>query len=413
VNVNLDSLLVVVGVAMVAPLLADLVPGGRLPVVVVELVLGILVGPQVLAWADSSGIVTPLSQFGLAFLFFMAGLEIDLRRVRGRALRLAGFGWAISVGLAFGIAGLLHQRGMVISVVVVGSCLCTTALGTLLPILRDAGEIRSGFGTHALAVGAIGELGPIVLVALLLTQSAKESVTVALLVAFAVITIVLAIVVVNVRPTRVLGVIGQTMDRSGQFAVRLSVFLLTLLVYLAFEFGLDIILGAFAAGLIAGFAIRAEENVEEAEQTMAEAFRHKLDAVAFGVFVPIFFVVSGMQFDLDALLDDPASIGRLPLFLALFLVVRGIPTVVLTRHDLPRGQLAPLGLLAGTGLPLIVAVTHIALQTGRITPDNAAALVGAGMISVLVFPSLALALKRRSDRRRAPEAMVARARAAP
>ncbi len=364
---------------------------------VVELVAGIVIGPQVLDWADANGIVEPLSQFGLAFLFFMAGLEIDLQRVRGRPLELAGIGWAISVGLAFAIAGLLQAAGMVISFVVVGSALCTTALGTLLPILRDAGETRTLFGTHALAVGAVGELGPIVLVTLLLTESAKESVTVALLVTFAVITIALAIVVTNVRPARVLGVIGKTMDASGQFAVRLSVFLLTLLVFMAYEFGLDIILGAFAAGLIAGFAIRAEERTEDGEHTAAEAFQRKLDAIAFGVFVPIFFVVSGMQFDLDALLDKPSSLLRVPLFLVLFLVVRGIPTVVLTRRVLPRGELAPLGLLAATGLPLIVAITQIALKTGRVTSVNAAALVGAGMLSVLIYPSLALALKGRAQ----------------
>jgi len=391
---DIDSLVVVVAAVMVAPLLSSLAPHNRLPVVVVELVLGILVGPQVLGWADASGIVDPLSQFGLAFLFFMAGLEIDMRRVRGRPLKLAGLGWAVSVALAFTAAGVLEARGEIESMLVIGCALCTTALGTLLPILRDAGETRTPFGTHALAVGAIGELGPIVLVALLLTQSAKESVTIALLVTFAVVTILLAFVAINIRPSRVLSVIGSTMDASGQFAIRLSVFLLTLLVFMAYEFGLDIILGAFAAGLIAGIAIRAEERAEVEEHTVAEAFQRKLDAVAFGLFVPIFFVTSGMQFDLDALLDDPASLVRVPLFLALFLVVRGIPTVVLTRHDLPRRELAPLGLLAATGLPLIVAITQIALETDRITSTNAAALVGAGMLSVLIYPSLALALKR-------------------
>jgi Kef-type K+ transport system membrane component KefB len=354
-------------------------------VVVLELVLGIVVGPQALELANLGGIVTTLSTFGLAFLFFLAGLEIDFHRIRGQPLELAALGWLVSAALGFGFAAILQAEGKVISTLVVGLCLITTSLGTLVPILKDRGLLETRFGTCVIAVGTIGEFGPIVLVSMFLgvDRAGKAAVFLGI---FTVIAFAAALLALRWRPTRIMRLIERTMRESGQLAVRLSWLLLVLLLYVTSRFSLDVILGAFAAGLVVGLVAHGVEG---------EPLRARLDAIGFGIFVPIFFVTSGVSLDVDALFESSSTILRLPVFLALFLLIRGLPALLYARV-LPRNDLLPLGLLSAIALPVIVAVTQIALRTDRISPANAAALVGAGMLSVLVFPLVAFALRGRS-----------------
>jgi Kef-type K+ transport system membrane component KefB len=382
---NLSSLLVVAAVAVAAPIVADYLPRVRVPVVVLELVLGIVVGPQVLELAKTGGIVDTLATFGLAFLFFLAGLEINFDRVRGRPLELGTVGWLASATLGFGIAAILQSEGKVISTLVIGLCLVTTSLGTLVPILKDAGLLETRFGTYVVGVGTIGEFGPIILVSLLLgvDRAGKAAL---LLGVFTAIALAAAVLALRWRPTRIILLIERTMRQSAQLAVRLSWLVLVLLLYITARFGLDVILGAFAAGLVVGLV---------AQGHLGDPLRTRLDAIGYGVFVPIFFVTSGMKLDVDALFEYASTAVRLPVFLVLFLLVRGLPALLYSR-DLPRSDLLPLGLLSATALPLIVAVTAIALDTDRIKPENAAALIGAGMLSVLIFPMAALALRRRT-----------------
>ena len=382
---NLSSLLVVAAVAVAAPIVADYLPRVRVPVVVLELVLGIVVGPQVLELAKTGGIVDTLATFGLAFLFFLAGLEINFDRVRGRPLELGTVGWLASAALGFGIAAILQSEGKVISTLVIGLCLVTTSLGTLVPILKDAGLLETRFGTYVVGVGTIGEFGPIILVSLLLgvDRAGKAAL---LLGVFTAIALAAAVLALRWRPTRIILLIERTMRQSAQLAVRLSWLVLVLLLYVTARFGLDVILGAFAAGLVVGLV---------AQGHLGDPLRTRLDAIGYGVFVPIFFVTSGMKLDVDALFEHTSTAVRLPVFLVLFLLVRGLPALLYSR-DLPRSDLLPLGLLSATALPLIVAVTAIALDTNRIKPENAAALIGAGMLSVLIFPMAALALRRRT-----------------
>jgi len=382
---NLSSLLVVAAVAVAAPIVADYLPRVRVPVVVLELVLGIVVGPQVLELAKTGGIVDTLATFGLAFLFFLAGLEINFDRVRGRPLELGTVGWLASAALGFGIAAILQSEGKVISTLVIGLCLVTTSLGTLVPILKDGGLLETRFGSYVVGVGTIGEFGPIILVSLLLgvDRAGKAAL---LLGVFTAIALAAAVLALRWRPTRIILLIERTMRQSAQLAVRLSWLVLVLLLYITARFGLDVILGAFAAGLVVGLV---------AQGHLGDPLRTRLDAIGYGVFVPIFFVTSGMKLDIDALFEHTSTAVRLPVFLVLFLLVRGLPALLYSR-DLPRSDLLPLGLLSATALPLIVAVTAIALDTDRIKPENAAALIGAGMLSVLIFPMAALALRRRT-----------------
>lgn len=385
---DLQSLVVILVAAALAPLIVDLPNRLRLPAVVAEITLGILIGPQVLGFAEPVGVVEFLSTVGLAFLFFLGGLEVDFDRVRGLPAKLGGYGWLISLALGLGIAFGLEEIDFVLSTELVGVAICTTAIGTLMPILRDAGELKRPLGPFVLAAGVAGEFGPLIVVALVLTAGRTPGVAFALLIAFVVISVLTAVVATRARTPRIVAAIHDAMASSGQAAVRLALVVLFGLVFLASEFGFDIVLGAFAAGLVVGLVTKTEAT---------EDVRMRLETIGFGFVVPIFFVVTGMNFDLEALFDSPTNLLRLPLFLALFLMVRGAPVFLLYRTAIPRADRLPLTLYSATALPLVVAVTTIGLETGHMRPENAAALVGAAMVSVLVFPLLALTLRRRQQ----------------
>jgi Kef-type K+ transport system membrane component KefB len=388
VTAELQSLVVILVAAALAPLLVDLPSRLRLPAVVAEITLGILVGPQVFGFAKPEGVVEFLSTVGLAFLFFLGGLEVDFDRVRGLPAKLGGYGWLISLALGLTFAFVLEEIGFVLSAELIGVAICTTAIGTLMPILRDAGELRRPLGPFILAAGVAGEFGPLLVVSLLLTAGRKPSVAFALLIVFVIISLLTAVVATRARTPRIVAAIHDAMASSGQAAVRLALVVLFALVFLASEFGFDIILGAFAAGLVVGLVTKGEKT---------EDLRLRLEAIGFGFVIPIFFVVTGMEFDLAALFDSPTNLLRLPVFLLLFLVVRGAPVFLLYRTAIPKADRLPLTLYSATALPLVVAITTIGLETGHMRPENAAALVGAAMVSVLVFPLVALTLRRRQQ----------------
>ena len=300
----------------------------------------------------------------------------------------ATIGWAISLALAFAFAYVAVSTGFGLSTLFIGLCLTTTALGTLLPMLRDAGVAETRFGAYILAIGTVGEFGPIVAIALLLTSNNPLSTTV-LLVAFVAVALVAALLATRHQPPRVVDVLRRNLHSSAQLPVRVSVLLIVLLVWLASALNLDVLLGAFAAGIVVRLFSAGDDG---------DVIRVKLEAIGFGFLVPVFFIVSGMNFDLDALRNDPATLLRLPVFLGLFLVVRGVPALLLYRNDVERSEVMPLALFSATALPLIVVITTLGVEKGRMLPGNAAALVGAGMLSVLIYPLIGFATLRRAGR---------------
>jgi len=383
-DVDTGSFLAIVTVAMLASAAAGLVAGRlALPVVVLELVAGIAIGPQVLELAEPDVFIEFFSTLGLGMLFFFAGYEIDFERILGGPLRLALLGWALSLALAYALGGLLVATGVVLSTLFVGTALATTAIGTLIPILSDAGDLRSPFGTYLLAAGAVGEFGPIVLTTLLLSTKGAGS-NALLLLAFLALAVTAAVTAVR-GAGRGSDLFERGLETSGQLPVRASVLAVFGLGALAASLGLDLLLGGFAAGVITRLALKGRE---------VPVFESKLKAVAYGFFIPFFFVVSGLQFDLRALTDHPASLLELPLFLALFVVVRGVPALALYRGRLNVRDRAALALFSATELPLVVAITTIATDQGHMRSSTAASLVGAAILSTAIFPLVALRLRR-------------------
>jgi Kef-type K+ transport system membrane component KefB len=384
INVDTGSFLLMVLAATVAAVTVAVLPR-RLapPVVVVELLLGILIGPQGLGIAQVDDFSKFFSDLGLGMLFFFAGYEIDFDRIRGRPLTLGVLGWGLSLVLAYGLGGILAAAGVVLSLLYTGSAMATTAMGTLIPVLRDSDELHTRFGTYMLAAGAIGEFGPILVLTLVLSTSHPVH-EAAILIAFIVLALVIAVSSVRLA-WRGWPLLERTLEASSQVAVRITVLLIFSLVAVASELGLDLLLGGFAAGMITRAALRGRE---------VEAFESKLTAVGFGFLVPFFFVTSGMNFDLDALTSSVGSMLKVPLFLGLFLVVRGLPAMLLYRGVMGARDRMALAVLSATQLPLVVAITTIATQTGHMRSTTAAALVGAAMLSTLIFPFIGLTLRR-------------------
>jgi Kef-type K+ transport system membrane component KefB len=355
--------------------------GVLVPVVVVELLLGVVLGPQALG-LHVNQFITFFSDLGLGLLFFFAGYEIDMHRIMGRPLRLALLGWALSLALAYTIGGVLAALGIVLSLLYTGSALATTAIGTLIPILSDAGELRTRFGTYLLGAGAVGEFGPILLLTLIL--SAQSTVHNGLIL-LAFVGLAVGVAVFAVRSSeRAVPLFEQTLESSSQLAVRWILVLVFALALLAFELGLDLLLGGFAAGIITRQLLRTRE---------LPAFDSKLTAVAFGVFVPFFFIVSGMNLDIDALFASVSGVLKMILFFFLFLLVRGAPALLLYRDVLDARARAALALMCSTQLPLVLAITTLAVETRHMLASTAAALVGAAVLSTLVFPILGLRLR--------------------
>jgi Kef-type K+ transport system membrane component KefB len=388
VEISFTSVAVVAAIAVVAPL-GVAFSGLRLPAIVVEILLGIVVGPQVLGWASNDEPVAVLSLIGLAFLLLLAGLEIDFGRLRGRLLRLTALGYALSFALAVVVGFLLKAGDLVRSPLLVAIILSATGLGVILPILKDAGQTSTSFGQVVIAGASIAEVGPIVLLSLFFSgESSGIGSKVVLLVAFLAFVVAVGLVILGLeRSMRVSETLLRLQDTTAEIRVRGAFLLLAIFVVLASKFGLEAILGAFLAG--------ATLKLVDRDESMTHAFFHgKLEAVGFGVFVPFFFVSTGIKLDVASLFHSGSALARVPIFLGALLLVRGLPAL-LYRPFAERGsQLVAGGLLQATSLSIPVVAGQIGVDLDLIRPTNYVALVAAGLLSVVVFPLVSLTLLR-------------------
>jgi Kef-type K+ transport system membrane component KefB len=377
---SLGSLLAVAAVAAAAPILVAVLPG-RVPQVIVLILGGILIGPNTFEIADGKNIEL-FANLGLGFLFLMAGYELDPSLLRQREGSLAIGAWVITVGLALGTVSVLEWAGYVRAFVPISIALTTTALGTLLPILRDNDMLGGRFGRYVFASGAVGEMFPVIAIAIFLGtyNSVVEVIGIAAVGGAAFLLSVLPRYIANTKVGRV---VERGQDETAQTTLRLTIVLLVALLFLSEKFGLDIVLGAFFAGMV----------LRRWRPGDVIGLEHKLDAVGYGFFIPVFFVSSGMNLDIGSIAEEPLR----PLaFLGLLLLVRGVPTLFVYRKDLSRLRRSQLMLISATALPLLVALAEIGVQNGSMLAENGAALVGAGVLSVAVFPLIAVRLQPRA-----------------
>jgi len=384
---SFSGLLIVVAVAFAAPFILGVFPKVRLPSVVLEIIAGIIIGPSVLAIVHIDESISVISVIGLAFLLFLAGLEIDFGKLRGQVLRLTLAGFVLSFGIAIVVALGLKASGLIETPLLVAIILCATSLGVLVPVLKDAGQISSTFGQLIIAAGTIADFGAVILLSIFFSGEGGIGSTLLLIGGLVLLGVVVFFAVRGAERSRVISLdLIRLQDTTAQIRVRGAVVLLIGFAAIAESLGLETILGAFMAGAILTLLDRDERMTHP-------DFRRKLEAIGFGVFIPVFFVASGVNYDLNALLESTSNLIMVPIFLAALVAVRGIPAL-LYRRVLDGRETAVAGLMQATSLPFIVAATAIGQELGLISAAEGAALIGAGLLSVLFFPAAGLGLLR-------------------
>lgn len=393
-EVSFVNLLIVAAVGVLAPLLLGFLPRLRVPSAVLEIVAGVVLGQSVLGWVQIDLPVEVLSVIGLAFLLFLAGLEIDLRSLRGRTLRVAGFGYVVTIALGLAVGTGLAAVGWTDSALLVAIALSATSLGLVVAVLKDAGQERSAVGRATLAGGTVADFAAVVLLTLFFSGSGRGTgTTLVLLAVFAGLVVVVGFMVTRAgRSMHLETVLVRLQDTTAEIRVRMSVLLLVGLVALAEGFGLETILGAFLAGALVGLVDR--------DTSSHPHFRIKLEAIGYGFLIPVFFVASGVRLDLQGLIAEPSALLRVPVLLVALLLVRGLPAL-LYAGTLGWPKAVAAGLLQATSLPFLVAAATIGMEVGTISPTTGAALVCAGLLSVVLFP--ALAVSRLRERSLGPE----------
>jgi Kef-type K+ transport system membrane component KefB len=395
-DVSFGGLLLVAAIAFLAPLTVGLVPRLRLPAVVLEIVAGIAVGPAGLGWVSPDDAIGVLSLFGLALLLFLAGLEIDPARLRGRFLGLSAAGFAVSFSIALVAAGLLRAAGIAGSPLFVAITLTATSLGLVIPVLKDAGESGSELGQLTIAGSSIADFAAVILLSLFFSREATSlGAKLVLLGGFVVLAVAAGLTLARTgRSMRIAGVLTRLQDTTAEIRIRGAVLLLVGFLALAQRLGLEVILAAFVAGALLKVVDR------DAMRTHPN-FHLKLEAIGYGFLIPVFFVSSGLRFDLRLLFGSTSTLARVPLFLVALLAARGLPAL-LYRPVVGTRRSVAAGLLQATSLPFIVAATQIGMELGVVTRADGAALVAAGLLSVLLFPVAALTVLRGRARAPAP-----------
>lgn len=378
------QLLLLAAVAVAAPLLSvgtrKVVPG-----IIFEMLLGLIIGPSVLALVAPTGFIDDLATIGIAVLMFIAGTEVNLADFRGAALARAGGSWLVSLALAalVGVALAVAGHGDAGLLIAIG--LSTTALGTLVPILRDKNMLDKPLGRSAMTMGTLGEFGPIVLISLLLTSTRGPLPTILFILGFGLLVALWLWALRHYRFPRLGRLLRAGMDNPSQLPIRVALLVVIFFVFVAVDAGIDPLLGAFCAGLVVRQALGADR-----EARLVQMFERKIEAVGFGFLVPVFFIVSGMKIDLQAMLASPWTFALIPAFALAFLLCRGLPVFLAYRRALGSSDARRLGLLAAAAISLVTVVAAIGQESGAMSPALAAAFVVGGLVTVSLYPVLAL-----------------------
>lgn len=386
-TIEYSGLLMVAVAAFVAPLVARLVPRRLVPAVVLEVLAGLAIGPQGLNLVQPRGAAEVLYLLGLGFLLFLAGQDVRPERFRGPTFRLAGLAFLVSGALAVPAAFGLREITSGADVRLLALSLVASTLGVLVPVLRDAGEISTEFGQLVVVAGSVGEFGSLLLLTILFSaQPEPTSIQVLYVAAMGVAAVVLGVLLKALWRTRWMSqTFADSDEDTSQLRVRGAFVVLLVFTALAHEFGVDALLGAFIAGMV----VAVSDGDERPSQ---ERYQAKLRAIGYGFLVPVFFVMTGVQFDIRALFAHASALALVPLLVLTIAVVRGGPALLYRRRLGLRPALAA-GLLQATTLTFPVVVAALGLALGLLSPAAAAALIGASLLSVLLFPAAALLLR--------------------
>jgi Kef-type K+ transport system membrane component KefB len=377
------AIFVISCIAVLAPLLNRIPIFARAPIVAIELLLGMLVGPSGAGLVSADSALDFLREFGLAYLFFQAGFEFNQKEISGKPLRLGLYAWLVSLGLSIIISGALYLLGLVEAPLLVALILPTTAFGILILMLRQAGELDDEFGHYALGVAAVSELGPLLLASIVLAQHDHHLHQTLLSALFMAIGIATIVFLKRARSDRLADSVVRWLGDGELLPIRISLVILLGFISFADRLGMELVVGSYMAGMAVAVLVHG---------TKAQILEERLTAIGSGFLIPLFFIESGVAFDFPALVSSPASVLRFIVFCLAFLLIRLAP-LNLYRGTLPERDMPALALLSSTTLPLVVALTYLGVSRGQMAPETAAALVGAAMVTVTAFPTIAFWLR--------------------
>jgi len=392
-HLTLVNLLGVSIVAFGVPFVLGFFPRVRIPSVTLELVAGIIIGPAVLGWIEPGPVVTVMAWIGVGFLLFLAGIELDLHVLKGAPLVRGALGFMLTFALAFALMTPLGAKGIILSPLLVAIMISATSVGILVTVLHDTGRLDTAVGHFTMSGASAAEMGTIGLLGVFFAGKERSAAVSALLLAAVVILAVLLLAALRYtlhwRPGQ--RIFDKLEESSAQARVRFSVMILLGAATLAMQFGFEGILGTFVAGIVVGIVLRGDR--------FEHALRAKLRVLGFGLFIPAFFVTSGLRFDLSRV-AGVAELGRAAFFLVALFAVHTIP-VLLYRPFLTWRECLASGLLQSTNLSFIVVAVTVGTEMGQLRGVNGSALILAGLVSALVFPAIATSLlggaKERSD----------------
>jgi len=384
--VSFDNLAAVAAVAFIAPLVLGLAPALRVPSVLLEIGAGVALGPSVLGWVEADAAVNVLSLIGVGFLLLLAGLEIEVDRLRGAVLRLALTGFAVSFGIAVVVGYGLDAVGVVGAPFLVAVILSATSLAVVLPLLKDTGLAGSPFGQMLIAAASIADVATVIMLSLFFSEeTAGVGVRLALFALFGLVCVGAGIAIaVGARVPSLSAALLRLQDTTAQIRVRGAFVLLMVFSILAQRFGLEAILGTFLAGMLLKLADRDDAMTHS-------HFHEKLTEAGFGFFIPVFFVASGLRLDAGALVSDSSTLLHVPVLVVALYVIRGLPAL-LYRGLLGGRRALAAGLLQSTTLSFVLIASQIGQELGLLGPSDVAALTAAALVSVLVNPVVALAV---------------------
>lgn len=385
-EIEYGNVLFVIAAAVAAPIIAGLTPRLRLPAVALEIMIGLLLGPAILGWVEIDVSLEVLSTFGVGYLLFLAGLEIDLTTLHGRAAKIfTSFG--LTCALALVISFGLHLVDLNDQTLLLAIALASTSLGLVVPVLREAGQTSTGFGQTVMAASSVAEFGALLLLTLFYSSNGESTgQVVVLIVIFCLMALVVGLTVARLnRVPSVWPALERLADSSSQLSVRAILVVFLIFLALSTRLGLEAILGAFVAGALLRF-------LDHGDHLQNQSLKPKIEALGYGFLVPIFFVTSGVNVDLDALIEEPKHLLLIPVFVLAMLVVRGVPSYLVFRGMFDRRSALAGAVMQATNLTFIVIVASVATQTGDLDSGTAAALLAAGVLSVLIYPPIAVAL---------------------
>ena len=380
----------VAAVAFLVPFVLGFFPRLRLPVVVVELIAGIVVGPSLLGWIDPGSAVTTLSSMGVAFLLFLAGMELDLGSLRGRPARRGTLGFALTFALALALSVPLGLSGVILSPLFIAIALSATSVGIILPVLRDTGRLATAPGLYAIAGGSVAEFATIALLGVFFARGGSSAIgEIALMLvlgAFAVGLLLALRRAASWEPGR--RILDRLDETTSQPRVRFAVLVVVAAASLSLAFGFEAILGTFLAGIVFAVVIHGDRYERR--------LRAGVEAIGFGFFVPVFFITSGLHFDVGGM-ADPSELSRVALFVGILVMIHIVPALALYLRELGARTALAVGLLQATNLSFLVVAVAVGRELDRLSQINDSALIVAGLTSAVIFPALAQFLLGNAD----------------